>query len=138
MDMMEERMLRWHPKASTDLNRIVWYCSQKFGKSAARQVRNRIWHDVELLQSHPQLGRVEPLLVGCTSLEYRSLVVDKVTKIIYTVHQEYVYIHLLWDVRRDEESMPQATLRRYQDFESDSIWASEPLAEYGKVEERGE
>ena len=90
-------------------------------------MRNRIWHDVELLQSHPQLGRVESLLVGCTSLEYRSLVVDKVTKIIYTVHQEYVYIHLLWDVRRDEESIA-----------SDSIWASEPLAEYGKVEERGE
>jgi negative regulator of genetic competence, sporulation and motility len=71
-------------------------------------------------------------------LEYRSLVVDKVTKIIYTVHQEYVYVHLLWDVRRDEESLSQATLHRYQEFESDPIWTSEPLAEYGKVEERSE
>lgn len=138
MDMMAERTLRWHPKASTDLNRIVWYCSQKFGKSTARQVRNHIWHDAELLQSHPQLGQVEPLLAGCTSLEYRSLVVDKVTKIIYTVHREYVYIHLLWDVRRDEDFLPQATMRRYQDFESEPIWASEPPIEYGNPEDLDE
>jgi plasmid stabilization system protein ParE len=138
MDMMAERTLRWHPKASTDLNRIVWYCSQKFGKSTARQVRNHIWHDAELLQSYPQLGQVEPLLAGCTSLEYRSLVVDKVTKIIYTVHREYVYIHLLWDVRRDEDFLPQATMRRYQDFESEPIWASEPPIEYGNPEDLGE
>lgn len=136
--MMEDRKLRWHPKASADLNRIVRYCSQKFGKSAARQVRNHVWHDAELLQTHPQLGRVEPLLVGCTSLEYRSLVVDKVTKIIYTVHREYVYIHLLWDVRRDEGYLPQMTLRRYQEFESEPVWASEPQVEYGKPEELGE
>ena len=136
--MMAERTLRWHPKASTDLNRIVWYCSQKFGKSTARQVRNHIWHDAELLQSHPQLGQVEPLLAGCTSLEYRSLVVDKVTKIIYTVHREYVYIHLLWDVRCDEDFLPQATMRRYQDFESEPIWASEPPIEYGNPEDLGE
>ena len=136
--MMAERTLRWHPKASTDLNRIVWYCSQKFGKSTARQVRNHIWHDAELLQSHPQLGQVEPLLAGCTSLEYRSLLVDKVTKIIYTVHREYVYIHLLWDVRRDEDFLPQATMRRYQDFESEPIWASEPPIEYGNPEDLGE
>jgi hypothetical protein len=101
-------------------------------------VRNHIWHDAELLQSHPQLGQVEPLLAGCTSLEYRSLVVDKVTKIIYTVHLEYVYIHLLWDVRRDEDFLPQATMRRYQDFELEPIWASEPPIEYGNPEDLGE
>lgn len=129
---MSGRLLRWHPKASGDLNRIVQHCSRKFGKSTARQTRNQIWRDAELLQTHLHLGRVEPLLVGCTELEYRSLVVDKVTKIVYTVHSEYVYIHLLWDVRRDEGRLPQMTLRRYQDFESEPTWASEPPPEYGK------
>lgn len=66
------------------------------------------------------------------------MVVDKVTKIIYTVHTEYVYIHLLWDVRRDEEFLPQSVLHRYKDFESEPIWASEPPAEYGKSEDLGE
>ena len=130
--------LKWNPSAIEDQRAIVAYCKKQFGIIVSIEVREKIRHSAKLLKSHPQLGRVEPLLVGCTSLEYRSLVVDKVTKIIYTVHQEYVYIHLLWDVRQDEESLPQATLRRDQDFESNSIWASEPHTEYGKVEERGE
>lgn len=130
--------LKWNPGAIDDQRAIVDYCKKQFGVIVSIEVREKIRRSAKLLKSHPQLGRVEPLLVGCTSLEYRSLVVDKVTKIIYTVHREYVYIHLLWDVRRDEDFLPQATMRRYQVFESEPIWASEPPIEYGKPEDLGE
>lgn len=130
--------LKWNPHAIEDQRAIVAYCRKQFGPIVSIEVREKIRHSAKLLKSHPHLGRVEPLLVGCTSLEYRSLVVDKVTKIIYTVHREYVYIHLLWDVRRDEGHLPQMTQHRYQEFESEPVWASEPQIEYGKPEELGE
>lgn len=130
--------LKWNSAAIEDQRAIVAYCKKQFGAIVSIEVRERIRHSAKLLKSHPHLGRVDPMLVGCTSLEYRSLVVDKVTKIVYTVHAEYVYIHLLWDVRRDEEFLPQSLLHRYKDFESDPIWASEPPVEYGKSEDLGE
>lgn len=127
--------LYWHPEASEDLNAIVHQCSWYFGSASARKVRNQIWHDAELLQSHPRLGKVEPLLVGCTSLEYRSLLVDTHTKIIYTVHTDFVYIHLLWDVRQDEAKLPQAAIRRYQMHSESGFLLNESELDYGMKKE---
>mgnify|MGYP006380526715 CR=1 FL=1 len=72
--------LKWNPGAIDDQRAIVDYCKKQFGVIVSIEVREKIRRSAKLLKSHPQLGRVEPLLVGCTSLEYRSLVVDKVTK----------------------------------------------------------
>ncbi|MCD8184074.1 MAG: type II toxin-antitoxin system RelE/ParE family toxin [Bacteroides sp.] len=110
---MKKLNLKWHPEAAFDLATITRYCRWRFGKTAAREVRSKILHDAELLRTHPHLGPVEPLLTECTSLEYRALVVGAHTKILYTVHTAYIYIHLLWDVRQDNTKYLQAAVRRY-------------------------
>lgn len=127
--------LKWHPWAIEDQRHIVSYCRMKFGMVTSIEVREQIRHTVKLLKSHPHLGKVEPLLVGCTSLEYRSLLVDTHTKIIYTVHTDFVYIHLLWDVRQDEAYLPQVAIRRYQTNRESGLLLNEPEVEYGKPEE---
>ena len=110
---INKRGLKWHPEASSDLTSITRYCNLKFGRKVAKEVRDKIVKDVELLPAYPKLGSIERLLIGCTSLEYRSLLSGKQTKIIYSIHDDYVYIHLLWDVRQDESRLSGKVVQRY-------------------------
>lgn len=70
---MKMAVLKWHPEASADLNGIVAYCSTAFSRDTARRVRDKLLSAAELLRTNPFLGPIEPLLEGCTTLEYRSL-----------------------------------------------------------------
>lgn len=130
---MKKLNLKWHPEAAFDLTAITRYCSWRFGKTTAREVRSKILHDAELLRTHPYLGPVEPLFTECTSLEYRGLVVGAHTKILYTVHTDYIYIHLLWDVRQDNTKYFQAAVRRYGFSEEEQQnKVNEPPVVYGE------
>lgn len=124
--------LKWHPLAIDDQQQIVTYCKMFFGTAAAMRIKENIRNTAKLLKNHPCLGSIEPRLAGCTSLEYRSLVADKYTKIIYTIHSTYIYIHLLWDVRQDENRLRQAVARRYKPAENEPPYmVNEPPADYG-------
>lgn len=48
----------------------------------------------------PQAGPIEPLLKGY-DCEFRSLVVEKHYKLIYTVTDELIEIHAVWDCRQE-------------------------------------
>lgn len=97
--------LQWHPLAIDDLTLIVDYCKARFASMMAMKVKKNIRDSIKNLKRHPHLALVEHALEGCTSLQYRGLVVGRHTKVIYTVHAEYIYIHLLWDVRQDDNRL---------------------------------
>lgn len=123
--------VRWHPEAMADLEAILRYCKQEFGSAVARKIRDKILHAVGLLKLHPSLGAVESLLTGCTSLEYRSLQAGAYTKIVYSVHEDYVYIHLLWDTRQDAGRLKQTVGCRYRFPEEEQTYqVNEPLTDY--------
>ncbi len=73
-------------------------------------------------------------MLGCTSLEYRKMVVHPYLKIIYSIHNEYIYIHIVWDVRQDENKLTNSVVNRYKNFDGSSVYnANEPEAEYSKA-----
>lgn len=93
----------WHPLASKDFDQIIFYYRDTFGIRTARKVRDTLHHDIyHLLISHPFLGFCETSLDNIDQLTYRSLVSGHI-KIIYTIHDKYLYIHMLWDCRRNPE-----------------------------------
>lgn len=93
----------WHPLASNDFDQIIFYYRDTFGIKTARKVRDTLHHDIyHLLISHPSLGFCETSLENIDQLTYRSLVSGHI-KIIYTIHDKYLYIHMLWDCRRNPE-----------------------------------
>ncbi len=90
----------WHPFASNDFDQIIYYYRDAFGVKTAQKVRDTLHHDIyHLLCLHPFLGFCETCLSDVDQLSYRSLVSGHI-KIIYTVHDKYIYIHMLWDCRQ--------------------------------------
>ena len=125
--------LKWHPLAIDDLTQIVDYCKATFGVKVAMRVKWEINSATKLLKAHPHLAPIEHSLEGCTSLQYRGLVVSKQTKAIYSIHADYIYIHLLWDVRQDEQRLSQTLYNRYFYPEEQQYLSNEPAAEYEAV-----
>ena len=91
----------WHPFASNDFDQIIYYYRDTFGVKTAQKVRDTLHH---VLCLHPFLGFCETCLSDVDQLSYRSLVSGHI-KIIYTVHDKYIYIHMLWDCRRNPKQL---------------------------------
>lgn len=90
----------WSEQASKTLRGIAAYVHSKFGLHARQELLQEVARTSQLLEQTPYIGRVEPLLEGC-EVEYRSLVINKLNKIVYYVSGDAVEIVAIWDTRRE-------------------------------------
>lgn len=93
---MEIRLSRLFRQQVVDL---FYYLKVTYGSSVALHVRDEIEEKIILLKSFPNMGTVE-LLLEDDILTYRYLLI-KHNKILYTVEDDYIFVHLLWDCRQD-------------------------------------
>lgn len=93
------REIAWSDNAITLLDEIYYFYSKK-SKSAAIRLYNKLLAAAEPLNTFPQAGPLEPLLKEYPD-NFRSLVVEKHYKLIYTISPELIEIHAVWDCRQD-------------------------------------
>ena len=53
-----------------------------------------------LLESNPHLGAIEPLMAH-RAMTYRSIVVNRLSKIVYRIVEDHIEIADFWDTRRE-------------------------------------
>ncbi|MBQ6730021.1 MAG: hypothetical protein IJQ83_07815 [Bacteroidales bacterium] len=56
------------------------------------------------LEDNPYMGQIEPLLANKPK-EYRSIVINRLNKIIYYIKGETIRVSALWDTRREPKSL---------------------------------
>lgn len=95
--------IKWLPQAIFLLDNIYRFYSRK-SQTAAIRLYNKLLDSAEPLRVFPQAGPFEPLLeeYGCG---FRTLVVEKHYKLIYTVTDQLIEIHAIWDCRQEEWRM---------------------------------
>ena len=91
--------IKWLPQAIALLDNIYDYYSEK-SQTAAIRLYNNILDSAEPLRTFPNAGPVEPLLEEYKD-GFRSIVAEKHYKLIYTVKEELVEIHAVWDCRQE-------------------------------------
>ncbi|WP_455591340.1 type II toxin-antitoxin system RelE/ParE family toxin [Bacteroides sp.] len=103
MDIIQ---IRWDKKALEQVKAAVTYCKDVYGKKTALSFRQQIIDDSNLLINHPFLGKREELLSDL-EIEYRSLLIGHLHKLVYTVntHEKTIYIHLFWNCYQEPENM---------------------------------
>ncbi|MBC8603771.1 type II toxin-antitoxin system RelE/ParE family toxin [Parabacteroides acidifaciens] len=92
-------IIKWLPQAMALLDNIYDYYSEK-SQTAAIRLYNNILDSAEPLRTFPNAGPVEPLLEEYKD-GFRSIVAEKHYKLIYTVKEELVEIHAVWDCRQE-------------------------------------
>ncbi len=102
----------WDYEALDDLEDILCYIEVKFSMKEARFFRKQVVHVTQKLCEFPFLGKIEPLLEDFEAMELRSILVDRLCKLIYTVMNNNVFIIALWDTRHNPMTLEQKTKGR--------------------------
>lgn len=101
-----ETSIIWLPRARYALYTLYHFIAINLhNKTAAGKLIDKLWKSAESLKKFPKLGLVEPALKKQTK-EYRSLIVERHYKIIYTIKDENtIEIITIWDCSRDSETL---------------------------------
>ena len=90
--------IRWSYKAQKQQDKAADYIYVEFGERAVNEFYNKIDKIEKDLLEFPELGKVEALLAGRKKV-YRSLPVNRLSKLIYSVESDHIRIHALWNTR---------------------------------------
>lgn len=96
--------VEWEEMAESNRDLIGDYIFDSFGYDALEHFYDEVNQTVNLLMLHPNLGPIEPLLADL-SHTYRSLVIEKLSKLIYRIDEDTIYIVDFWDCRREPHSL---------------------------------
>lgn len=100
---MSEKIV-WSERAEKAYGQIIDYVADEFGATRARRYVAEIHKTIGNLPKNPKMGQIEPLLEG-SRYEFRRLVIDHLTKIIYRVVEERIEIADVWDTRKSPEEL---------------------------------
>lgn len=107
----------WDNAAKADLICLLTYLEDNFGMKSARDFRRKVLAHVNSLAEHPKLGHSEPELEIADTV-FRSLLVGKFNKLIYTLTPIHILIIALWDTRRNPDALRDETTQRYLNIDS--------------------
>ena len=101
--MDKKYFVKWTAPARDDLDEIIDYIAKK-NINYAVKILDKIEDDVKNLDRFPGRYRIVPELEKYGYLTYREIVVDY-WKVIYKIENEFVYIMLVIDNRRNLEGI---------------------------------
>ena len=94
----------WMEQAEEALNQTAVYITGVFGKKASERLLREVYHIGCLLENNPHMGVMEPLLAH-RATTYRSIVVNRLNKLVYRIVEDRIEIADFWDVRREPDAL---------------------------------
>lgn len=95
--------VEWEEMAERNRDQIGDYIFTYFGYKSVEHFFEEINHTVNLLMAYPNLGPIEPLLADLPQT-YRSVVVERLNKLVYRIEGDTIYIVDFWDTRREPKN----------------------------------
>ncbi len=92
--------LVWDPRARENLYQIARYIQSKFGSKAKKNFIKSVRETESLLKNSPYLGQIDSLFADRT-FTYRSIIINGLSKLVYFVANETIYIAAFWDTRSE-------------------------------------
>ena len=94
----------WMEQADEALSRTVKYVGGQFGRKAAEHLLKEAYRMGCLLEKNPHMGPIEPLMTH-RATTYRSIVVNRLNKMVYRIVEDRIEIADFWDVRREPSTL---------------------------------
>ncbi len=94
----------WTKRAVLSLQQVSDYISANFGERVLANFYQTIQSWTGTLSKMSLMGKVEPLLSALPT-EYRSVVIDYHSKLIYSLDADCIVIHDVWDTRREPQAI---------------------------------
>ena len=92
----------WQVRAKDAYREIAHYINERFGCKARQDFMQKVKESERLMKSHPDIGSIDPLFADRPKT-YRSVIVGGLSKMVYFVEDDIIYIAAFWDCRREPE-----------------------------------
>jgi len=99
----------WSEQARNQLKDTSDYIEKEYGVMSKNNFLQEVRRIVTLLEENPNLGKIEALLEEAPVL-YRSIVVNRLNKIVYFINSDRIDIVAVWDVRREPDYLKNSVL----------------------------
>lgn len=96
--------ISWSKKAGKNVRHTASSIYLKFGHKASQGFYQKIQQASNILSTFPFIGKKEPWLLDCP-VPYRSIVVNRLNKIVYYIDNDTIKIVDFWDVRREPKEL---------------------------------
>ena len=90
----------WHQQALEGRGQIADYIREHFGAKSKACFLQEVRRITQLLKLNPNIGSIDPLFAD-RSIAYRSIIINGLSKLIYFIDGDIIYIADFWDTRRD-------------------------------------
>lgn len=95
-------IVNWSDYAQFEFLKTLDYVEEHFGEQTRNKLFNSVNDTNDTLMRNPFAGRKEPLLEN-DLIQYRSILVSDINRIIYFVDKGNVNVVDFWDMRRDPD-----------------------------------
>jgi len=89
---------KWDPKAKSSFRQIAKYIQRRFGSTARKNFIEEVKEIEGLLKRSPYVGKIDPLFAN-RPRTYRSIIINNLSKMVYFVEGDLIYIAAFWDTR---------------------------------------
>ena len=96
--------VKWLPQAKKQLHFTARYIQKTFGNKTKDDFLMEVRKANKTISQNPSIGVEESLLSG-RAIPYRSLVVNRLNKIVYRVLIDHVEVSAFWDTRREPRKL---------------------------------
>ena len=90
----------WHPDAQNRLRQAAAYIQTEYGRRSSAKFIKEVYRSERLIAKFPYLGIAEPILADAP-VSYRSIVVNRLNKMVYWINEDVIEIVDFWDTRRE-------------------------------------
>ena len=90
----------WDPKARQGRNHVANHIHRQFGAKQKDKFLLEVCKTIEILKGHPTIGSIDPLFDDRPKT-YRSIIINRLSKMVYFIDDETIYIAAFWDTRRE-------------------------------------
>ena len=87
-------------RAKQNRNRIARYILREFGEVTLQEFRKEYKDTKRFLENHPEGGQ-EELNLSNDERTYHYTIINGLTKLVYRIEGEVVFIVDMWDTRRE-------------------------------------
>lgn len=91
----------WTNNASRQKDKVADYIRDQFGYRYKKKFIQEVDKTIRMIMRHPNIGQMDPLFTD-RSYAYRSIIIKGLSKLVYLVIDDTIYIVGFWDTRMDD------------------------------------
>ncbi len=93
----------WQECVKVGRRQVAAYIRKEFGTKRAAKFRQEVGETTKMLCDTPQIGSIDPLFADRPQT-YRSVVIKGLSKMVYRIDGDVIYIVAFWDTRREPKN----------------------------------